>query len=81
MRSALKRKYARDCYYYYNNNHHHQYHHWYCDWTTGWTIRGLNPSRSKRSFPLETSRRSLGPTEPPIQWVPAFFVWGEAVGA
>jgi hypothetical protein len=34
-------------------------------------IRGLIPSREERIFPLApVSRMALGPTQPPVQWVP-----------
>jgi hypothetical protein len=33
--------------------------------------RGLNPGRGERIFPLASvSRPALGPTQPPVQWVP-----------
>jgi hypothetical protein len=33
--------------------------------------RGLIPGRSERIFPLASvSRPALGPTQPPVQWVP-----------
>jgi len=35
-------------------------------------IPGSNPNRGKSIF-FTTSRPSLGPTKPPIQWVPEFF--------
>jgi hypothetical protein len=41
--------------------------------TTGWTTgrSGFDPRRGQRSFPLSSvSRPALGPTQPPVQWVP-----------
>ena len=37
---------------------------------TGWTVRGSNPS-SGRDF-LHPSRLAMGPTQPPVWWVPDF---------
>jgi hypothetical protein len=41
--------------------------------TTGWTIgrSGFDPRQGQRIFPLASvSRPALGPTQPPVQWVP-----------
>jgi hypothetical protein len=41
--------------------------------TTGWTTgrSGLDPRQGQRIFPLASvSRSALGPTQPPVQWVP-----------
>jgi hypothetical protein len=39
------------------------------DWTTGRSR--FNPRQGQRIFPLTSvSRPALGPTQPPVQWVP-----------
>jgi hypothetical protein len=41
--------------------------------TTGWTTgrSGFDPRQEQRIFPLSSvSRPVLGPTQPPVQWVP-----------
>jgi hypothetical protein len=41
--------------------------------TTGWTTgrSGFDPRQGQRIFPLASvSRPALGPTQPPVQWVP-----------
>jgi hypothetical protein len=38
-------------------------------WTTGWS--GFDPRQGQRIFPLSSVfRPALGPTQPPLQWVP-----------
>jgi hypothetical protein len=35
------------------------------------SVAGFDPRRGKRIFPLSSmSRPALGPTQPPVQWVP-----------
>jgi hypothetical protein len=41
--------------------------------STGWTTgrSGFDPRQGQRIFPLASvSRLALGPTQPPVQWVP-----------
>ena len=45
---------------------------------TGWTVWGSNPGGGE--FPY-TSIQDLGPTQPPIQWVPGLLPGNKAVGA
>jgi len=48
----------------------------------GWKVWVSTTGRGKRaSFPFsKTSRPAFGLTQPPIQWVPAFFPEGNAAG-
>ena len=40
----------------------------------GWTVQGLNPGKGKRFLSSSnTSRPTLGPTQPPIRWMLVFF--------
>jgi hypothetical protein len=43
---------------------------------------GVRVSVGGTNFHFSTaSRPALGPTQPPIQWVPGIFSWGNAAGA
>ena len=54
-----------------------------CGQTTGCTVRSSNAEcwQGQYIFFSETSRLTLRPTQPPIQWVPGFFLEGKAAGA
>lgn len=52
----------------------------YTDHARGWKVWVSNPGRDKTLF-SKTSRPSLGPNDPPTQFVPAFFPRGTAAGA
>jgi hypothetical protein len=60
----------------------------YCSWYSGWLQvgrkrdRSSSPGRGKISLLSTASRPVLGPTQPPIQWVPgAVTPGGKATGA
>jgi len=46
---------------------------------TGCTVRGSSPGGG-RDLP-QPSRPALGPTQPPMQWIPDLFLGGKAAGA
>jgi hypothetical protein len=48
---------------------------WYSDWLHAGRLRSRssNPSRVKNFLFSTSSRPALGPTQPPIQWVPVVF--------
>jgi hypothetical protein len=41
-------------------------------WATGWTVgvRGFDSRRGLGIFLFAASRTALGPTQPPLQWIP-----------
>jgi hypothetical protein len=43
---------------------------------TGWMIGGSSPGRDWKFCFITASRPALGPTQPPIQWVPGAFTLG-----
>jgi hypothetical protein len=48
---------------------------------TRYGLDGLGiESQCERSFP-QTSKKTLGPTQPPAQWVPDLFAGGKETGA
>jgi hypothetical protein len=52
---------------------------WVYRWAAGWTIKvlGFDSRRGLGIFLFTTAyRTALGPTQPPIQWVPAAFSLG-----
>ena len=46
-----------------------------------WVVWGSVPDTGKIIIVSETSRPALGPTQPPIQWLPAFCPRSKAAGA
>ena len=54
----------------------------YSKYLQGWSVRGSNPSRSKRLHShFKMSRPALGPTQPPVQMVEVYFPGGKAAVA